>query len=108
MASLSIELCAFTVAIALDTKPIRAFNYQSSVVELTYELRSSNLNFRVDMLPLHHGSNIFKKPIESLDDTIVSMSSKGIDCTEYFVDRNDIRRGSDIIFDSAGLVVERT
>ena len=60
------------------------------------------------MLPLHKGSNIFKKPIESLDHTNVSMSSKDLDRTEALMDRNDIRRGSDIIFDSAGLVVERT
>jgi hypothetical protein len=60
------------------------------------------------MLSLHQGSNIFKKPIESLDHTIVFMRCKDLDNTDALMDRNAIRRGSDIIFDSAGLVVERT
>jgi hypothetical protein len=60
------------------------------------------------MLPVHQGLNIFKKPIESLYHMIFSMSSKDIDRTGASMDRNGLRRGSDIIFDSAGLVVERT
>lgn len=110
MASLSIEICAFTVAIALVMKPYRpeAPKYQWSAVELACELRNIDPNLRVDVLPLHQGLNIFKKPIESLSNTIVSMNSKDIDRTEACMDRNAIRRGSDIIFISTGLVIERT
>ena len=60
MASLSIELCAFNVAIALVCKPSSLENHQWTVETLIEELRNSDMgadpNFRVDILPLHQGS----------------------------------------------------
>lgn len=113
MASLSVEFCAFTVAIAVVCKPIRKPKYQWSIDELTDALKSSAFAadpyFRVDILPLHQGLNIFKKPIESLQHTIVSeCANKDVYRTEAFMDLPAIRRGSSIIFSSDGLIAART
>lgn len=113
MASLSVQLCAFTVAIAVVCKPFRSPKYEWSIDKLTDELQSSAFaadpNFRVDMLPLHQGLNIFKKSIESLEHVIISVSgNKDVFRTEAFMDLPAIRRESAIIFSSAGLDADRT
>ena len=113
MASLSLEFCAFTVAIAIVCKPFRSVNFQWSIDQLTDELQGSTFaadpNFRVDMLPLHQGLNIFKKHIEALEHVIVTVSgNKDVFRTEAFMDLPANRRGSAIIFSSAELVAGRS
>ena len=103
------ELCAFTVAIAVVCKPF----YQWSIDELTDELQSravaADPNFRVDMLPLHQGSNLLKKSIESLEHVIVTVSgNKDVFRTEAFLDLPAIRRGSAIIFSPARFDAEKS
>jgi hypothetical protein len=114
MASLFVEFCAFTVAIAVVCKPFRSMNYQWSIDELTDELQSSAFaadpNFRVDMLPLHQGLKIFKKPIEALEHVIVTVSAnKDVFRTEAFMDLPAVRRGSAIIIleDGSGFKLTR-
>lgn len=113
MATISIEICAFNVAIAVVCRPFISVNYQWSIDELTDALQSSDLgsdpNFRIDMLPLHQGLNIFKKPIESLEHIIISVNAnKNVFRTEAFMELPAIKRGSAIIFSSTKLIGERT
>jgi hypothetical protein len=83
--SLSLDFCIFTVAITIVCMPFRSVNFQWSIDELTDELQSSTFaadpNFRVDILPLHQGLNIFKK-LEALEHVIVTVSgNKDVFCT---------------------------
>ena len=102
MTSLAVELCAYSVAIALICRPSLPLNYQWSIDALSAQLYSTNLdgdhNFRFDALALHQGMVIFRKTIEQLGCTIVSMSIKGVMKLEAFMDLAARSRGADIIF----------
>lgn len=71
MASVSIEFCAFTVAIALESRPINNPNKQWCIEALSGELKrmehSKHHKFYVDPKALHQGLSIFKKPIGKSD-----------------------------------------
>ena len=55
-------------------------------------------NFKFDKLALHQGLSIFKKTIEQLGCSIISISSKGEMRTERFMDLAAKSRGTDIKF----------
>ena len=98
MTSLTVELCAYSVAIALICRPSLPLNYQWSVDALAAQLHSNDLdgdhNFRFDVLALHQGLVIFRKTIEQLGCTIISMSVKGV----MKLDLAARSRGADIVF----------
>ena len=102
MTSLAVELCAYSVAIALICRPSLPLNYQWSVNALAAQLHSNDLdgdhNFRFDVLALHQGLVIFRKTIEQLGCTIISMSVKGVMKLEAFMDLAARSRGADIVF----------
>ena len=102
MTSLAVELCAYSVAIALICRPSLPLNYQWSVDALAAQLHSNDLdgdhNFRFDVLALHQGLVIFRKTIEQLGCTIISMSVKGVMKLEAFMDLAARSRGADIMF----------
>lgn len=102
MASLSIELCAYSVAIALVCRPRPTTIRQWSIDSLCEQLKSfehiANHNFRFDDLALHQGLTIFKKTIEQYGCTIVPVHSKGINMMQEFMDLPAKCRGADIIF----------
>ena len=102
MASLSVELCAYSVAIALVCRPNQPVNHQWSIDTLSAELRMidhhEDHNFKFDKLALHQGLSIFKKTIEQLGCSIISISSKGEMRTERFMDLAAKSRGTDIKF----------
>ena len=102
MVSLSVELCAFSVAIALVCRPSKPANHQWSIGSLSAELRMmdhyEDHNFRFDALALHQGLSIFKKTIEQFGCSVISISSKGEMRTEAFMDLAARSRGTDIKF----------
>ena len=102
MTSLAVELCAYSVAIALICRPSLPLNYQWSIDALAAELQTNNIdgdhNFRFDALALHQGLFIFRKQIEQLGCTIVGMNQKGVMKMEAFMDLAARSRGADIIF----------
>ena len=112
MTSLAVELCAYSVAIALVCRPSQPLNYQWSIDALTAELQTNNFdqdhNFRFDALALHHGLIIFKRPIEQLGCTIVGMNIKGVMAMEAFMDLAARSRGADIIFLTENLNAEKS
>ena len=113
MASVSIKFCSFTVAIALDSRPINNPNKQWCIEALSGELKrmehSKHHKFYVDPLALHQGLSIFKKPIERLGNQIVAMSaSRNQFKTEPFMDLPAKARGSNIIFSIPDTCIDRT
>lgn len=112
MASLSAELCAYSVAIALVCRPSPTTIRQWSIDSLCEELKSFeyilNHNFRFDKLALHQGLTIFKKSIEQFGCAIVPVHSKGVNMMHEFMDLPAKCRGADIIFKSDGLSAETT
>ena len=112
MASLSVELCAYSVAIALVCRPRPTTLRQWPIDSLSEELKSfehiANYNFRFDKLALHQGLTIFKKSIEQFGCTIVPVSSKGVNMMHEFMDLPAKCRGADIIFEIEGLSAETT
>ena len=107
MASLSIELCAYSVAVALVCRPSPTTIRQWSIDSLCEELKSfehiSNHNFRFDGLALHQGLTIFRKSIEQFGCTIVPVHSKGVNMMQEFMDLPAKCRGADIIFKTESL-----
>ena len=101
MTSVSIEFCAFNVAIALECRPNNIPKKQWCIEALSEELKrmedSKHHNFFVDPLALHQGLTIFKKPIERFENQIVPMSASHNQFkTEAFMDLPAGARGSDI------------
>ena len=103
MASISIEYCAFTIAIALEQFSLRDGIKQWSVETIYDELagmdNSEDHNFTMSILALHQRLNLFKNPIQSLQHKIVSMSAEKDQLkTLHFMDLPARARGSEIIF----------
>ena len=113
MTSVSIEFCAFNVAIALECRPNNIPKKQWCIEALSEELKRMELskhhNFFVDPLALHQGLSIFKKPIERFGNQIVPMSaSRNEFKTKAFMDLPARARGSDIIFSIPDTCIDRT
>ena len=113
MASISIEYCAFTIAIALEQFSLRDGIKRWSVESIYDELagmdNSEDHNFTMSILALHQGLNLFKNPIQSLGHKIVSMSAgKDQIKTLHFMDLPARARGSEIIFSIEQLTTVRT
>ena len=105
MTSISVEFCAYSVAIALECRPIHPRNKKWCIYSLVAELKgiehSEHRNFHVDLLALHQGMIIFKKPIERLGHQIIPMSAGHNQFrTAAFMDLEAKARASDIIFSS--------
>ena len=103
MASISIEYCAFTVAIALERFPVRdgikQWSAESIFDEMAAMENSRDHNFTMSILALHQGLNLFKNPIQGLGHKIVSISpGKDQLRTLHFMDLPARARGSEIIF----------
>lgn len=102
MTSLAVELCAYSVAIALICRPNLPLNFQRSIDALTAQLQINDFdgdhNFQFDALALHQGLLMFRKTIEQLSCTIVSMNVKGVTIMEAFMDLAAWSRRADIIF----------
>ena len=107
MASLSIELCAYSVAIALVCRPNPTTSRQWSIGSLCDELKCfehyENHNFRFNQLALHQGLSLFKKTIELFGCSVIILGAKGNECIKAFMDLPDKSRGAEIIFNTGPL-----
>ena len=103
MASLSLEFCAFTVAIVIECRPNNGSSQQHSVESIIHDFKQfehcEDHYFHVNMAALHQGLPIFKKPIERLGHRIIFMGAH-IDQfrTEEFMDSPPRTRGSELIY----------
>ena len=103
MASLSLEFCAFTVAIVIECRPNNGSSQQHSVESIIHDFKQfehcEDHNFHVNIDALHQGLAIFKKPIERLGHKIIFMSAHADQFrTKEFMDISPRTRGSELVY----------